>query len=287
MALTFVLLGLTIFAVWLPSITIGEKKLPFWPGLFVAALVSGLVFGFLTPVAIVALTLFGICAHFGGSPSIADWKRKTALALTFVLALALAMHVVPGFNNPISIAGVSFSRDAAPFKQYLNLDKAAVGLLLVIFLCRRCRTWADWKETIVLTYPIAIGTVLTVLLFAYLVGYVRPDFKLPTYTPIFLATNLLFTCVAEEAFFRGFLQEKLNQSLKGYRFGAAVAILVSALLFGLVHVAGGMAFVLLSTLVGLGSACAYARTRRIEASIFTHFFVNAVHFVFFTYPYLK
>jgi membrane protease YdiL (CAAX protease family) len=284
LALTFLLLGLAICSVWLPSITMGEGKLPPWAVFFIAALVSGLVFGFLTPVGIIALATFCTCVYFAGNSSITDAQRRTALALTFVLALVLAMHAVPGFNNPTSIEGVRFSPDAAPFKQYLNFDKAAVGLLLLVFLCRRCHTWADWKACFALSYPILIATVSSVLLIAYFVGYVHPDFKLPAYTPTFLATNLLFTCVAEEAFFRGFLQEKMAQSFAGFKFGGAVAIIASALLFGLAHVGGGPTLMLLSTLVGLGSACAYARSRRIEASIVTHFTVNAVHFVFFTYP---
>jgi membrane protease YdiL (CAAX protease family) len=36
--------------------------------------------------------------------------------------------------------------------------------------------------------------------------------------------------------------------------------------------------------VGLGSGWALACTRRIEAAVLTHFTVNAVHLLAFTYP---
>jgi membrane protease YdiL (CAAX protease family) len=42
--------------------------------------------------------------------------------------------------------------------------------------------------------------------------------------------------------------------------------------------------VLFATLAGLGYAAAYLRSGRIEGAILTHFALNAVHFVAFTYP---
>lgn len=287
MTITFALLCISILAVWLPVIRLSTKQFPVWPLFFFTALVSGTVFSFILPTAVAALLLCAIAAQLVSNLTIPGWMRTGALIITAVLALAMAMHAIPGFNNPVIVDGISFSPDAAPFKQYLNFDKAAAGLLLVAFLCRRCRSWAEWKEVLVLTLPITVVTVLSVLLIAYFVGYVRPDFKIPAYTPVFLVTNLLFTCVAEEAFFRGLLQEQVSQKLQGTRFGTTIAILLSTLLFGVVHIGGGLTFTILSTMVGLGSACAYARTRRIEGPIITHFFVNAVHFVFFTYPFLK
>jgi membrane protease YdiL (CAAX protease family) len=107
------------------------------------------------------------------------------------------------------------------------------------------------------------------------------------FTPIFLVTNLLFTCVAEEAFFRGFLQDRLARAMAHTRYGAAFAIICSGLLFGLAHVGGGLPLILLASLVGLGSGLAYHRTQRLEAAIVTHFIVNAVHFICFTYPKLN
>src|SRR5262249_14209460 len=101
-----------------------------------------------------------------------------------------------------------------------------------------------------------------------------------------LAANLLFTCVAEETYFRSLLQEGLHRlaDRRPGRVGHAAAVLVSAIAFGAVHIAGGPRYVLLATLGGLGNAVAYARTRKVEASVFVHFALNAVHMIFFTYP---
>ncbi len=254
---------------------------------FVAALISGFVSGFLSPVAIGALVVFAIAAYYSADKGIKPWLRNLAISFTLILALGLAMHKVPGFNNPVIAAQLILSAGAAPYTQYLNFDKAAVGLLLLVFLCARSRTWENWKETLVLSCPIALATTAVVFSAACLLNYVGFDFKLTSYTLTFLAVNLLFTCVAEEAFFRGFLQEMMMKGLASNKFGGIIAILISGILFGLVHAAGGPKYVFLTTLVGWGSAYAYARTRRIEAPIIVHFTVNAVHFIFFTYPFIQ
>jgi membrane protease YdiL (CAAX protease family) len=99
--------------------------------------------------------------------------------------------------------------------------------------------------------------------------------------------NLFFVCLSEEAFFRGFIQRELSAALRGTRFGAAIAVAVSAGLFGLAHFGGGMSYVVLATAAGLGYAIVYQRTRSIEMSMLAHFALNTVHFLLFTYPALQ
>jgi hypothetical protein len=45
-----------------------------------------------------------------------------------------------------------------------------------------------------------------------------------------------------------------------------------------------MSYVLLAAVAGLGYALVYHRTRSIEMSMLTHFTLNAMHFLLFTYP---
>jgi membrane protease YdiL (CAAX protease family) len=286
MITTFLLLGLSICAVWSPSIKLGGRQIAPWIVLFICALGSGLFLGFLKPAAIVELGVFVICAYLSKNATANSWQRILFSSITLIGALALAMHLLPGFNNPVIISNFKFSADAAPYTQYLNFDKGAVGLVLLAFLCSRSRTVADWKKTLHKTYPVAIATTTVVILTAVMSGFIKLEFKVSSYTLTFLATNLLFTCVAEEAFFRGFLQDRFATSLTRFRHGGAIAIVLSSVLFGLVHAGGGTTYVFFATLVGFGSACAYAITKRIEAPILTHFILNAVHFIFFTYPHL-
>jgi len=112
---------------------------------------------------------------------------------------------------------------------------------------------------------------------------IRWDLKWNTDIAVFLAVNLVFTCVAEEAFFRGFFQQKLSQLLPA-QYPPAISIVIVAVLFGLVHLGGGLVYMILATTAGLGYGWIYQRNGRIEMAILTHATLNLIHFVCFSYP---
>lgn len=285
--IAFALLSIAIVAVWLTPITIiDHATIAPWSSLFLGAIVVAAIIGVLTPLALIGLGLFCLCAYLGRLSQPHKAQRILFSILAAVLALALAMHRLPGFNNPVIISKLILSSGAPAFTQYANFDKGAAGLLLLAFMCRRTKSLAELGKLLKQTWPVAAITGIAVLGLGMLVGYVQPDFKIPQITPLFLVVNVLFAVIAEEVFFRGFLQDRLGVALAGFRYGKQIALLCSALLFGLVHVAGGPTFVLLATLSGLGYAYAYHVTQRIEAPIVVHFALNVVHFVGFTYPHL-
>lgn len=285
MLVTFGLLGLTICATWLEPIRMGKRfSVAPWLLLLVGAIAAGLVQGYLSWTALIGLGTLGIVAYMAGRSEASRLQRLLFGFLTALVALALALHRVPGFHNPLLVADIQFSADAMPFTQTANFDKGAVGVMLLALVANRARTIAEWREVLQRITPIAVFTAVAVIAATIGVGYVRPDFKLPGYTPIFLATNLLFVCVAEEAFFRGFLQDRLSRSLSGIRLGESIAIVCSAGLFGAAHLAGGLVYAGIATLAGFGYAYAYAVVKRIEGPILVHFGLNAVHFIGFTYP---
>lgn len=286
MLLTFALLAIAIAAAWLKPLRLTDRfLLPPWMAIAAGAVVSGLAAAVLSPVAVLALAMFFLAAYLAAAT-----ERKTSLLFGMaaaLLALALALHRLPGFNNPILISQLRLSADSVPFTQYANFDKGAAGLVLLAFLCRRASSAAEWRKLLQQTWPIALVAVIAVLGLASAIGYVKPDFKLGQATALFLFANLFFTIVAEEAFFRGLLQDRLALSLARFRHGPLLAAACSALLFGAAHVAGGGAYVLLAMVAGLAYAYAYYVTQRIEAAIIVHFAVNTVHFIGFTYPHLN
>lgn len=296
--LSFSLLGMAICAAWYPSTNniagagaAARLRPPPWLLLFGAAIASGLAAGILAWIAVLELALFGAVAYAAGRDDLARRWRLLSGIVCALMALALAMHALPGFNNPVLIAKAQFSPGAAPFTQYANFDKAAVGLILLACLCRRAASAAQWRDSVRRALPIAAATIVVVMAVALLIAYVKLDLHLPRYTAVFIAANILFTCVAEEAFFRGFLQQRLSRALASTAlaaspYGAGIALVGSAVAFGAVHVGGGPVYVLLATLCGLGYAYAYSAVRRIEASVIVHGAFNIVHFLAFSYPYL-
>lgn len=283
----FGFLALAICSVWLKPIQFGKHAISVWIVLFCVAIVTGVMASFLTWLGVVEIGIFALCAYFSAHSETYRIRRIFFTSLTVLLALALSMHKLPGFHNPVLIENVKFSIDALPYTQYANFDKATAGLIILALLCRRVDQAARWSDVLRRSLPVALITTAAVIGTAMAMGLVNIELKFTGYTLIFLMTNLLFTCVAEEAFFRGYLQARLAAALSSWRAGGVIAALASAGIFGLAHVGGGALYVVLAGLGGLGYAYAYLVVKRVEAPIIVHFVLNAVHFVAFTYPAIK
>jgi len=277
--LPFGLLGLSIVSTGLASAQ--EKRPAFlghlWLLLLLLAVGAGFAAGVLRASALAsigALLVFTWMANRHDRHALRVLSTLSAL----LLSLALAMHLVPGYDNPLLLKDVRLSAHSAPFTMYANFDKGVVGLVLMVFLCRRASTWRDFSAAFKSQALVLAALLCGVLGLGWAIGFVQPDFKLSPFLPLFAVVNLLFVCVAEEAFFRGVIQEQLA------RYGETMAVAVSGLLFGAAHLGGGWQFGMLASLAGLGYALLYSRTKRIEIPIAAHFLLNLVHFVAFTYP---
>ena len=281
--LTFGLLALTVLSLWAPLPAIrGNRAWP-WCGGLVLAILAGLDGGILDWRAALSSAVFAAPA-WGAREARGKYTRALLLALTAVAALALALHKAPGFHNPMLAEGIQFSRDGIPFALWANFDKAVVGIVLVGVFCDRIGSVAEWRELLRRIAPVVASALVVVLGLGWLLGQIRPDVKWTPYSAWFLASNLLITCVAEEAFFRGFLLEKMARTMRGWRGGVIVATLATSILFGLAHLGGGTLLALLPTTAGQHYAAAFLLSRRVEGAILTHFALNAVHFLAFSYP---
>lgn len=288
-AVTFGLLSAAVLALWLPGRRQArcEERLlraEAWPYLLAAAAVGALGFGYLDLRGLAVLLLLAMAswAFYRRRPPPAA-RPLLGLGL-FLLAAALTAHRLPGFANPVVISGEVLTPGATPYTRYLNFDKTAAGLLLLAFAGPRIRAWRDWRRTVGGIGPVVAVLFAVILPLALALGHVRFEPALRPHLLLWAWTNLLFTCMAEEALFRGLVQGSLERRLAGRRWGGGVALAAAAVLFGLAHLAGGWTYVLLSTVAGLGYGWALRRTGRIEGAILTHFAVNAAHFGFFTYP---
>lgn len=282
-AITYGLLAASIVAAWLKPVQITARlTLPPWVVVFAAACASGLVTGLVTWLGVLYL------AAFAGLACIAKTIKPGIIKVALLIAtgwmtLALSVHKFAGFANPSLVSNMRVSDGAPVFTHNLNFDTTAAGLILFAVFCVPARTREEWRE-VFRQYPVIIGTPIVVFAIGLAVGYVKVDPKLVAYTPVFFMCNLLFTCVTEEAFFRGFIQQQLTVGMKRWRSGPYIAMVVAAILFGIAHAKGGPLLIGLASLAGLGYGYAYLRNKRIEAAILTHFALNGLHFVAFTYP---
>jgi len=288
MLITTALLAVAICSVWLPEVHFRTPKpFPIWIPLLLAATVSAFIYGLVDWRGVVAiLTLVG--AALGSVKASQPIFRRSLGILAFLLAFAMGIRVVPGFASSVFVENLRLTPDATAMRLTAHFDQGVAGLVLLAVYCKRLNSIAELRAIVRPTLLISAITITAVMLLAMVVGYLRFDPKLPEITFAHLAKIALWTAVLEEALFRGIIQERLMsmEFARNRRTFQWLAIAISSVLFGLAHIGGGWIFVGLATAAGVGYSISYAMTRRIEAAMFTHFLLNAVHFVGFTYPHL-
>ena len=281
---TFTLLTFAILALWVPSNEQRPVASLTWGFPFAASVLVAFVGQIISVPALFWIVMFAVAVRLFRPRARARPLRLAALGVIIVLAAGMMTHQLPGFHNPTLVAPQKFTPDAIPFRLHLNFDKTSVGLILLGLCHPRMHRLAEWRVMFVQAAPIALGVIVAIIGLAFAFGYVRFEPKFPREAWLWMWVNLCFTCVAEEAVFRGFIQRQLQLAWSKVRGGAWLALGVAAVLFGLAHAGGGLTYVILATIAGAGYGFAYLRTGRIEASILTHFALNATHFLGFTYP---
>lgn len=254
-----------------------------WPYLALLALGYGLAlsYGQLGVQALVGLSLLfvtGLGARQNKSPGL----RYASHGVFVLLALALALHWLPGFFNGRAIDPQRLSADAVPFSLYLNLDKPLIGFWL-LWVC----PWVATTYALRTSLPAAL-LALTLVAVSALggalgLGMIAWAPKWPSQGWLWFLNNLLLVTLVEEMLFRGYIQGGLGRCFKSLPYGQTLALLVASALFGLAHIAGGWQWVLLATIAGAGYGLAY-RFGGLGAAIATHSALNLLHFLFFTYP---
>lgn len=238
------------------------------------ALLTALWLERLSPVAAL-VSLAGLLLAWR-TPGLPQPWRGVALTLVLLWAMALTLHLVPGFDNLKVLDRVQAGPASVPFTLYLNLDKPLIffGLLLAWPALLGPGGTMRWRPLALLILPLA-----ALLITAWQLGALKPDVGLPHWWWLFAFNNLLFTCVAEEALFRGLIQQGVASRSKPW-----LGLLVASLLFGAAHLAGGPLLVLFAALAGACYGLAFQLSGRLSVAILLHFLFNFAHLALFTYP---
>lgn len=248
-------------------------------GLLAGTLVIGTINSTLQPPALAALVALGGVAFFCYRQQAQNKLALAGEAFLVAGSVALMLHLLPGFHNLKIVSGALAGPQSAPFTFYYNFDKALIPFVLLGCLPTLLKRPAMppgnrlWWLVLLLSMPL-------LLLFATLAGGLRVEPHYPEWLGAFMLANLFFVSFAEEALFRGYIQQRLSQ-----RFGNLWALLATAVLFGLVHYPGGPLLVFFAALTGVIYGLAWQWSGRVWVAALVHFAFNMLHLLFFTYPF--
>ena len=208
-------------------------------------------------------------------------------SMVVIWMIALAAHLLPGFNNLQVLNQVTSGVNSQPFDMYLNIDKPLVFFALLLLLPNLLKQQSIPNSFLkqISKYQFS-GVILLTILFiyalAFMLGLLQIELSIPKWIWIFALNNLIITCVVEEAFFRGFIRQKLTD-----KSNPLIALILTSVLFGIAHFGGGIAYIFVATIAGLLYGITYMYTGRLIMAILVHFLVNIFHLLLFTYPLLK
>ena len=194
------------------------------------------------------------------------------------------MHFFPGFNNICIIKNIQISKNAIPFSLYLNYNSIIPTYFLLLFSSeiRLLKSLSKLLPVIKSGFSYGLIAVFILIPISYLFDFIKFDFKLTYYTLAFIFVNLIFTCLSEEIFWRGFIQSRLQKY-----FNPIIAVIITSFAFAFIHITfAGIRFSVLAFIVSLIYGTAYSKTKKIEVNIICHYLVNIGQFIFFTYPIL-
>jgi hypothetical protein len=282
--LPFALLLLAVLGLWVDRLV--------WMGALVAAVAAAYYTGALQGLA--ALWIFivaALCAFYAWARARASTpggRVIQAIAALLLFSYALVMAVAPallgGFVRIELVPAQVLSPGAAPYAVAVGFPKVVTGILILGIVNPALLARQQLGRTLALAAPVLLVTFVATALCALALGYTAFAPKWHELFLLWAPVNLFFTCLSEEAFFRGFIQHELARVRSRSTRVAVGALVVAAVLFGLAHFGGGGAYVFAGIIAGLGYGWAFLRTQRIEAAMAVHFGVNALHFLLFVYP---
>lgn len=210
---------------------------------------------------------------------------KTLLFISIsVCFVGFAFHKVPGFFNILAIDKVQLSELSVPFTMYLNFDKVMPALIIFSLSDLYILEKQENSGTVKYTLLSLLLCIMIIMALSLISGYVLFEPKIPSILPIWAINNFFFVCIAEEVFFRGFLQRTLQNFLKNQQI---IAVIIASLIFGVAHFQGGLIYIGLSAICGFFYGYAYYKTNKILCSMIVHCGLNLCHLLLFTYPVLK
>ncbi|KIJ89145.1 CPBP family intramembrane glutamic endopeptidase [Rickettsia asembonensis] len=260
-----------------------RDKRPAYLGIGVTIL-AALYQGVINIIGVGALSIFTAITYAYFNLQLNKVLKTSLFILISLCFILFAFHKVPGFFNILAINKIQLSELSIPFSMYLNFDKIMPALIIFSVSDLYILEKQEHTNAIRYTSLSLLLCIVIIMVLSLISGYVLFEPKIPSILPIWAINNFFFVCIAEETFFRGFLQRTLQNLLPNRQI---LAVIIASLIFGVAHFQGGLIYIALSTICGFFYGYTYYKTSKILCSMIVHFGLNLCHLLLFTYPALK
>lgn len=226
----------------------------------------------------------GLGAALALAPALRPSSRRLLLCMLVaagLYALGSFLRILPGFPSLVLVEQFGRTGEGVLAWRY---DKGFAGLVLV-WLHQRYLARTATVAVIPRLVAVLSGTVILLAL-AMAIGLVTVAPALVTGWWLWILGNAYLTVIAEEAFFRGLIQRGLNRLFSAYALtGHIAAVVITAALFGLVHLPWGFDFAILAGLAGALFGALYGRAHALCWAIAGHAALNASMLVLLQSPF--
>ncbi len=280
--LCFFAFAMSFISLWI------RKTAWMWGSFLLIAYVLAFQAKIVTWISLIPILILFFC-HFFLKKDLPKSVWFLLICVAIGVSLALAFHLLPGFNNWKIASNLCLSSGAYPYNLWFNFDKPFIGLFALAFTIPLITSKTELLRILKISIPMSIVGILIMMAISLYFDLVTWDPKIPIIIFVWLLDNLIFVSIPEEAFFRGFIQRELFRWFGKTPVAGLGSIFVTSIFFTLLHLiwVADLSFLCLVFVASLIYGTIYQVTQSIETSILCHFGLNAVHFLLFTYPVLQ
>lgn len=261
-----------------------QKPVSVWSLFLLASLFSAYAAQLVNVLSLFGLVLLAVAVvvyrqRFSG------WWRELLYAFILILGFLLITRSLPGFSPTAVYENTIFGTNVFPTALHLDYGRGFAGVLLFCALARPIGSLADFRKAITAAWRVPLF-ILAYFVLGDILWYV-PDLKFNADVVRYLAANLFFISLVDEAFFRLVVQDRLERFFgDGDPESMYLAAVITTILFALSYYIRGVAIemAILIFIAGLIYAYSYGKTRRIEISILAHFLIDGILIIGFLYP---
>jgi len=246
--------------------------------------------GFLPPLISALLFIYSIGLYSLRSSPLQDKSIAIVslwLAVIFT-GLSIGLYRPSGFNYPLLFSVESLHENGKDFSLYVNIGKGLAGGLSLFILLKYYTEKPRYIHSPSKQASTALVFAFIILSLAYYL--LNLDFHLKPLELILLfgLSNLLVSCIAEEAFMRlivqaqirRFIEKKISQNW----LLELLPLLATTIVFMATHSLASPDLAVVYSIAGFLYGLIYTLTKNVFAAIALHFMVNLFHFAFLTYP---